>query len=56
MKISEEDINHNVTRLINELNPWEMCGREDDILRTMATGYIAGLNDLATALKEVLKA
>lgn len=56
MKISEEDINHNITRLIDDLCLWDLCGDKDDTLRTMACGYIAGLTDLGSALKEVLKA
>lgn len=56
MKIDESSINHNVTRLIDELVLWDMCGKDDDTIRTMAVGYVSGLTDLAKALKEVLKA
>lgn len=55
MKIDESAINHNVTRLISELNLWDMCGKDDDMLRAMALGYVSGLNDLAEALKGVLR-
>jgi len=54
MKIGEEDINHNIARLIDDLCLWDLCGEKDDTLRTMACGYIAGLTDLGKALKEVL--
>ena len=55
MKIGEEDINHNIAKLIDELCIWDLCGDNDDTLRTMACGYIAGLTDLGKALKEFLK-
>lgn len=54
MKIDERTIDHNVTRLISELNAWDLCDEDDDPLRTMALGYVTGLTDLAKALKEVL--
>ena len=56
MKIDEECINHNITRLIDDLLLWDMCGHDDDTIRLMACGYIAGLNDLGKELKKVLKA
>ena len=54
MKIGAEDINHNAVRLIDDLMIWDLCGHEDDIIRVMALGYIAGVNDLAKQLKKVL--
>lgn len=54
MKIGAEDINHNVTLLIDDLLIWELSGEGDDTMRTMALGYISGLNDLAKQLKKVL--
>jgi hypothetical protein len=58
MKISEESINHNAVRLINELEMWDISGTADgeDGLRIMTLGYIKGVTELAKALKEVLKA
>ena len=58
MKLGEEDINHNAVRLINELDVWDLAGDEEgnDGFRIMTLGYIRGVTELATALKEVLKA
>ena len=54
MKIDESSVDHNAMRLIDELCLWDMCGKEDDTIRTMAIGYIAGVTEMAKAMKEVL--
>ena len=57
MKIDEASINHNVVRLIKDLDPWDMSGETDgeDRLRIMTLGYIQGACDLANELKKVLE-
>lgn len=56
MKIDEASINHNVVRLVKDLNPWDMSGETEgeDRLRIMALGYVQGVCDLADELKKVL--
>ena len=56
MKIDEASINHNVVRLIKDLDLWDMSGETDgeDRLRIMTLGYIQGACDLANELKKVL--
>ena len=56
MKIDEASINHNVVRLLKHISPWDMDGDTDseDGLRIMTLGYVQGVCDLATELKQVL--
>jgi len=56
MKIDEASINHNVVRLVKDLDPWDMSGKTEteDHLRIMTLGYIQGACDLANELKKVL--
>ena len=57
MKITESDINHNVVRLIQGLQIWDMgdTTEADNNLRLMALGYAQGVCELADELKQVLK-
>lgn len=57
MKINEECIDHNVTRLIEEYTQciWELDDDIHDHVRLMTLGYIRGVLELGEALKEVLK-
>ena len=57
MKINEESINHNVTRLIDEYTKcvWEVVGNNEDNNRLMMLGYIRGVLEMGEAMKEVLK-
>lgn len=54
MKIDEASINHNVVRLIERLNLWDMISETDNELRIMSIGYIQGVCELADELKKVL--
>ena len=59
MKITEDCINHNAMKLIDENNvPWEMYEANDDAdhQRLISMGYNSGVMDMAKAMKEVLKA
>lgn len=57
MKIDEACINHNVVRLIDEFEMWDLTSDSglDENMRIMALGYIKGLTELAETLKEVLR-
>lgn len=58
MKITEECIDYNTVRLIDEdTDPWELSGQSDDMdnERLIMLGYIRGVLDMAKAMKEVLK-
>ena len=57
MRIDEACINHNVVRLINDLEMWNRTSdsRLDENMRIMALGYIKGITELAEILKEVLR-
>ena len=58
MKITEDCINHNAMKLIDESNlPWEMYEANDDAdhQRLISMGYNSGVLDMAKAMKEVLK-
>lgn len=58
MKITEDCINHNAMKLINESNlPWEMYEANDnaDHQRLISMGYNSGVLDMAKVMKEVLK-
>lgn len=59
MKINEESINHNVTRLIEEYTQciWDINDKknDEDHTRLMTLGFIRGVLELGEALKEVLK-
>ena len=58
MKITEDCINHNAMKLIDESNlPWEMCEANDDAdhQRLISMGYNSGVLDMAKVMKEVLK-
>lgn len=59
MKITEDCINHNAMKLIDESNlPWEMYEANDDAdhQRLISMGYNSGVMDMAKVMKEVLKA
>ena len=60
MKITEDNIDYNVARLIDkELgSPWEYAEQKDDAdhTRLLMLGYIRGVLSLAEELKGVLKA
>ena len=58
MKITEDCINHNAMKLIDESNlPWEMYEANDDAdhQRLISMGYNSGVLDMAKVMKEVLK-
>lgn len=55
MKIDESTINHNVTMLIDELALWDIVGDDMNDTRIMTLGFIAGVNDLAKALRDALR-
>lgn len=58
MKITEDCINHNAMKLIDESNlPWEMYEANDnaDHQRLISMGYNSGVLDMAKVMKEVLK-
>ena len=55
MKIGEEEINHNATRLIDEVEVWDLTGYEMHDFQVMTLGYIKGITEMAKALKEALK-
>ena len=55
MKIGEEDINHNATRLIDDLDVWDLIGEDMHDYQVMTLGYIKGVIEMAEALKGVLK-
>ena len=62
MKIDEASINHNAVRLIRELVScrYDMIFKDDDRTERgnalMTIGEIAGVCEMAEALKEILKA
>lgn len=66
MKINENDINHNAMRLIGMLTETryefcqitdnEKCEKENSNYLMMTLGEIAGIVEMAKAMKEVLKA
>lgn len=59
MKITEDCINHNAMRIIDETNvPYEMYEANDDAdhQRLITMGYVRGVLDMAQVMKEVLKA
>ena len=57
MKIDENSINHNVTRLINDATTslWELDSDSFDHERLIILGYIRGVIELAGELKAMLK-
>lgn len=58
MRITEDCINHNAMKLIDENNvPWEMyeANGDADNQRLITMGYVRGVLDMAEAMKEVLK-
>lgn len=59
MRINEECINHNASRLIDDVtaNPYEWSEQGDDAdhQRILTIGYVRGVLDMAKAMKEVLK-
>lgn len=58
MKITEDCINHNAMKLIDDSNlPWEMYEANDDAdhQRLISMGYNSGVLDMAKVMKEVLK-
>ena len=58
MKITEDCINHNAMRIIDETNvPYEMYEANDDAdhQRLITMGYVRGVLDMAQVMKEVLK-
>lgn len=59
MKINEESINHNVTRLIEEYTQciWEINDEknDEDHTRLMTLGFIRGVLEMGEVMKEVLK-
>lgn len=59
MRITEDCINHNAMKLIDENNvPWEMyeANGDADNQRLISMGYNSGVMDMAKVMKEVLKA
>lgn len=59
MRITEDCINHNALRLIDENTmPFEFADETDleDHQRLVTLGYIRGVLDFAKTMKEVLKA
>lgn len=60
MKITEDCINHNVERMINEIisDPYEYSEQSEqaDRVRLMTLGHIKGILEFAEAMKVVLKA
>lgn len=58
MRITEDCINHNAMKLIDDNNvPWEMyeANGDADHQRLITMGYVRGVLDMAEAMKEVLK-
>lgn len=59
MKIDEATINHNALKLIDEMIscPFDYCGEkpEEDHMRLVTIGEIAGVIEMANAMKKVLK-
>ena len=59
MKITEESINHNLARTIEDMVgfPFEYSEETDDAdhQRLITLGYVKGAMDFANRLKEVLK-
>lgn len=58
MKITEDCINHNAMRIIDENNvPFEMyeANGEADHQRLITMGYVRGVLDMAQVMKEVLR-
>ena len=59
MRINEECINHNASRLIDDVtaSPYEWVEQGDDAdhQRILTIGYVRGVIDMAKAMKEVLK-
>lgn len=56
MKIDEASINHNVAKLIHELDVWELRDESMRELQLITLGYVRGVTELGEALKGVLKA
>lgn len=59
MKITEDCINHNAMKLIDDNNvTWEMyeANGDADNQRLISMGYNSGVMDMAKVMKEVLKA
>ena len=60
MRINEENIDHNVSRMIDDYVafPFEYSEQNDDAdhMRLVTLGYIRGVLDFAKTMKEVLKA
>lgn len=58
MKIDEDCVNYNCTRLIEEYTQciWEMEDDNQDHIRLMTLGFIRGVLEMGEAMKEVLKA
>lgn len=58
MKLTDDSINHNVFRLIENTadSCWDLVGDKDEyILSQMRMAYIDGVLSLASELKKVLK-
>lgn len=59
MKITEDNIDYNVSRLIDKAlgSPWEYAeqAEDSDHCRLLMLGYIRGMLDFAECMKEVLK-
>lgn len=58
MKITEDCINHNAMKLIDESNlPWEMYEANDDAdhQRLITMGYVRGVLEMADVMKGVIK-
>ena len=59
MRINDENINHNVTRLIEEYTQciWEINDEknDEDHTRLMTLGFIRGVLEMGEVMKEVLK-
>lgn len=58
MKIDEASINHNALKLIDEMIscPFDYCSEkpEEDHMRLVTIGEIAGVIEMAKAMKKVL--
>lgn len=64
MRITEDCINHNAVRIINEIaeNSYDFCSvkndkeeRENAMYMAMTLGNIMGVLEMAQAMKDVLK-
>lgn len=59
MRITADSIDYNTVKLINDnMDPWSLSADTDavDNERLIILGYIQGVIDMASAMKEVLKA